>query len=358
MNAPRYLPGLCLLSTLLLTGTATAGNKKEAKALFDSGVAHMEAGRYAQGCPDIAESYRLDPLPGALFTLAECEVKSGRIATAVARYEEYLALYATLPRGKKIKQGNRRRESLAQKAALGPKVPHLTLELPPDAPSGTRVLLDGAELDPAALGAPRAVDPGEHIATTQAPGGPVTEVKVTLNKAERHKISLRVEAVPGAPPPIAPRAVALPSAPAPSQKPSPLPRDTGPSGQRVGVYVAGSVGIAGLLAGGITGGLVFAAKGGVIKNCTDRGDGISVCSKEGYEALDSARIFGLASNIGFGVAIAGLSAATILFFTEPSPSKAAPLRSAPALAAEPRWLSAGVLSAGQGGAILGLQGAW
>ena len=53
----------------------------------------MLAGRYDTGCPELAESYRLDPAPGTLFTLAECERKGGNIATALARYDDYLQLF-------------------------------------------------------------------------------------------------------------------------------------------------------------------------------------------------------------------------------------------------------------------------
>jgi len=45
----------------------------------------MEAGNYAAGCPALAESQRLDPRAGTLFTLSQCEVQWGRVATAVTR---------------------------------------------------------------------------------------------------------------------------------------------------------------------------------------------------------------------------------------------------------------------------------
>ena len=86
-------------------------------------------------CPDIAGSYKLDPYPGTLFAMAECEAAAGRIATAAAHYEEYLALYDSLSPDKKAKQGTRHRDSLAQKATLTPLVPKLTLVLPPNARS-------------------------------------------------------------------------------------------------------------------------------------------------------------------------------------------------------------------------------
>ena len=61
-----------------------------AEVLFEDGVRLMKAGQFDEACPKIAESQRLEPRPGTLFTLAECLANDGKIATALARYEEYL----------------------------------------------------------------------------------------------------------------------------------------------------------------------------------------------------------------------------------------------------------------------------
>jgi hypothetical protein len=76
------LPAACaaLLSAALLcaAGRASAQDAAAAGALFDKGVADMQAGHYSSGCPAIEESQELDPHPGTLFTLAECQAKWGR----------------------------------------------------------------------------------------------------------------------------------------------------------------------------------------------------------------------------------------------------------------------------------------
>src|SRR5690349_18849014 len=115
---------------------ASAQNVPAAEALFNKGVEDMNAGRYKTGCAAIGESYKLDPLPGALFTLAECHAKAGNIATAVARYDEYLRVFAGLSPAQQAKQRTKGRDktAAAQKAELGPKVPELTLTLPASAP--------------------------------------------------------------------------------------------------------------------------------------------------------------------------------------------------------------------------------
>jgi hypothetical protein len=79
----------------------------EADVQFEWGLSEMKAGRFHNGCPAIAESYRLDPKPGALFTLAECEARWGRSASALTHYEAYLDLFAHMSAEKQDKQRGR-----------------------------------------------------------------------------------------------------------------------------------------------------------------------------------------------------------------------------------------------------------
>jgi hypothetical protein len=202
-NAPsrsirRLTAASFFLSGFLAAGGAWAGDAEEAKKLFDKGADELEAGHFDKACPPIAESYRLDPRPGTLFTLAECEAKRGRTATALARYDEYLALYATLPPDKKAKQGNREKDAKAQKAALAADVPELTLALPPSVPAGLVVKRDGEIVAASALGAPMAVDPGDHVIVSQAPGGEPAELRVTIEKKQKKTVTIPVKGAPEA----------------------------------------------------------------------------------------------------------------------------------------------------------------
>ncbi len=201
MRAPRSLAVVALLGVALAPLSARAAPPDPAQASFDRGVADLEAGRLEQACPAIEESYKLDPRPGTLFTLAECEARRGRLATAVKRYDDYLAIWAALAADKQHKQGDRGQTARVQRATLLPLVPELTLVLPPDAPAGTVVLRDGAALSAAALGVSLPVDPGEHVIAMQAPGQPATEVRVVLAKGEKKSLLLPVRGALAASPP-------------------------------------------------------------------------------------------------------------------------------------------------------------
>ncbi len=71
----------CLFFSLLASVTyqvhGVAQEPKSSPALFDRGVADMNAGNYAAGCKAIAESQRIDPRPGTLFSLATCHRSLG-----------------------------------------------------------------------------------------------------------------------------------------------------------------------------------------------------------------------------------------------------------------------------------------
>ncbi|WP_437978830.1 hypothetical protein WMF11_22170 [Sorangium sp. So ce295] len=307
-----------------------------AESHFDRGRADMLAGRYETGCPALAESQRLDPRPGRLFTLAECEAKWGRIATAVARYNDYLAMVDRMSEAERDKQSARRKIALGQRSALAPLVPQLTLSLPPGAPAGTRVQCDGMTLEQPSLGVALPVDPGEHVVTTQAPGGPATETRFTIDRSESKAIVLEVKPPAGAKPPPA-----KPPAPAPAPVPA-----QGPSGLRVVTYVTGGLGVAGLIVGSVTGWMALDASGVAADNCRDVSPDRARCKPDGLDAGNRAKQLGLVSTVGFGAGVALAGASALLFLLEPSQRR----QPAPEVSWE--------LTAGQAGGGVVVRGRW
>jgi hypothetical protein len=343
MRLLRFLTVACFMGPLALAAPAAAQDIAAAEALFNRGLADMEAGRYETGCPAIAESHRLDPRAGTLFTLAECENRRGRLATAVALYGDFLALVARMPADQRAKQRDRQQTALEQKAALQREVPELALSLPPNAPAGTVVKRDGVTLSGPSLGIGLPVDPGEHTVSTEAPGGPLTEVRIKIGKAEKKQITLEIKT--GAPTAKAPGPEATARGPA---APNPAP-DAGPSAQRVVAFTVGGVGVAGLILGGVMGALTLGEKETITKRCPDK-----VCDHQGKIVVDRAQTTGLVSTIGFGVGLAGVATGVVLLLTEP----ARPKGPAAARRRDAKRLSAGVFSLGHEGAVVGLEGAW
>jgi hypothetical protein len=356
MPSPRTLAVALLLGSLASSGPALAA-ADPAEVLFDRGVEEMEAGRYEEACPPIEQSYRLDPRVGTLFTLAECEAKRGRIATAVTRYEEYLKEHGKLPRDKKSKQGDRGQVARRQIDLLRPQLPQLTLVLPPAAPSDLRILCDGAPVDRSTLGAAVPLDPGAHVITTSAPQHASSEVRLKLARGQQLRLELTLGAAIAAP--ITPAA----AAPSASEAPSSALAEEGShstSGRRVSAYVAGGVGLAGLILGGVLGGLAIAEKSTVDASCKPTSDpGTLGCHGDGFAASQRLQKLGLWSTVGLSVGAAASVTSIVLFATEPGKPEKEARESGPRRREPARIKSASArLSAGPTGAALGVEGAW
>src|SRR5579863_3974131 len=100
--------GQVVLCMLTISRITPAQDVAPAEEFYRKGVADYRVGKYDVACQEIRASYRLDPLPGVLFTLATCEARLGRIATAAAHYEDFLQLVSTLPADQQAMQAERR----------------------------------------------------------------------------------------------------------------------------------------------------------------------------------------------------------------------------------------------------------
>lgn len=336
---------LVTLACLALPGVAAGQDLALAESLFDTGLREMQAGNYEKACPALAESHRIDPRPGTLFTLAECENKAGRIATAVARYEDYLRLFAKMSPDQQAKQQGREKISAEQKAALSPQVPKLTVKLPEKAPAGTVVTLDGVRLGGPAIGLALAVDPGERVLTTQAPSGPLRETRITIERGESKEVVLEVEAAPAE----AKGAEAKEPTPGAAAGVGVAPPGAGDvaedgSSRRTLAFVAGGVGVAGIAVGAIFGGVTLGKKSTISDHCTD-----GRCrTQEGLDAAESAKTTGLVSTIGFGVGAVGLATGIVLFATAPTAKHARGAAPAPSFAASAAPMPGGAFASFRG----------
>lgn len=337
----RMNPPICVLSFFICIATAGTANAQDvaaAEALFNRGLADMKAGRYEVGCGAIAESQRIDPRPGTLFSLATCEEEWGHVATAMTRYGDYLAMYEQLPAARKGAQGRRPSVAADKRTKLAPQVPELKLTMPPGAPQGIVVKRNGVSVAGASLGVSLPIDPGTYVLSTQVPGGPVWERTVSITKGEKLSVALEMTS-----PPAAPVTASTPASPPPS----------GTSGRRLAAYILGGSGAASLVVGGVMGGLALGAKATAKGHC---GDGIglkdpSACDQTGLDAVGNARTFALGSTIGLVSGAVLTGAGAVLFFTEPK----SPRSSIEAHA--PRITRAGV-SITPWGAALGAQGSF
>jgi hypothetical protein len=246
----------------------------------------------------LAESYRLEPLPGVLFTWATSELRAGRLASAATHYDDFLKAVARLPAAERAAQEERRRSAEHERAQILPELPYLTVVVSASVRQNSSVLRDGVPILPSAQGVEVPVDPGEHVIVFVAPDGARTEQRVVLAKREHKTIVLGFANAREAERAAAPIATAaLP----------PAEHQTSPW-----VYVTGGVGVAGILTGSIAGLMALRDKSIVDGDC----NGPACSTERGKGAADAARTEAAVSTVGFGVGLAGLVSSVIIYFVD------------------------------------------
>ncbi len=287
----------------------TGEQRAAAQALFDDGRKLMTQKKFADACPKLEESQRIDPGIGTLLFLAECQAQTGRTASAWANFLE--AAYEAKNAG----QSKRENAARAHAAALEPKLSRLTIiaVVPPGLQ--LEIKRDGVVVSPSLLGTAVPVDPGEHTVSAGAPGRQPWQTKVTVN-ADAHQVSISVpQLAEAAPPPaeVPPPAPPLPAQPPPppppptpviAPAPSPLPPadvSTG-KGERAGGVVLTILG-----AGGLATGAAFAAiakqklDDSISQGCKSTTAG-PVCPGISFDTRNTAHTDG---NVATGALVAG-----------------------------------------------------
>ena len=294
-----------------VTATALAGaahaQGDPAAAQFDIGLQAMKQEKWDTACPAFAESYRLDPRAGVVFTLAECEAKWGKLASALGHYQAYLDAYAKMKPDEQARQGRRVEIAQSQKQSLEQDVPRLTITLASAAPAGASVVLDGVAVDRARLGTAIALDPGEHVVVLHLPDGSADRRPVTIAVHERRTLEL------------APQTSATPS----GAEANATSADRGDAGDRakkpspVPIFVAAGIGVVAVGIGAVTGLLAAGKKDTIDQHCID-----TRCDTTGKQAADDAKSLATISTIAFGVGIAAGATAIVLVLLSPSSAPA------------------------------------
>lgn len=309
-----FLLGVLVFS-VALHGSAqqksgASGNRAAAEALFNQGRDLMTKGKHVEACPKFEASQQLDPGLGTMLNLAECYEKTGRTASAWAVYREAIPLARA--------SGSKARQDLASERAqaLQERLSTLTIRAMSGEPESAQldVRRDGVQMQPAELGSPIPVDPGEHSIEVTAPGKQPWSSKVQVG-ADAAKVQVDIPALEPAPSSAAappPATTDEPAATKPST-PLPTPKRSGSTQRTAGIITAG-VGVVGLGLGTFFGVQASGNWSDAKEECSDFPYG---CGQRGVDLKKTASSQATISNIGFiaGGALVGLGA--VLFFTAP-----------------------------------------
>lgn len=298
---------------------ASPDDAAQAQALFDEAFALMNKGKYADACPKLEASQRLDPGMGTQFRLAECYERMWRLARAWALFLEVAEAAKRENRLDREKQARQRAD------AIRPRVPSMTIVVPPAVASltGFDVTQDGTRVPQADWGRGVPVDPGEHVIEATAPGKKTWRQKVAVAEGGVAEVTIPALAVeePGSAGSSTPPGGAT-SKPLRPEVPVPGPDEPkAGSGQRTAATIATVVGAGGLIAGGALGLLAKMSWDDTLTHC--KGGDPARCSPEAVGLQADASRWATLSTVGFAVGGVGLVTAGILWLTAPSSSEPA-----------------------------------
>lgn len=280
---------------------ASADQGALAEQLFRDGQSLMEASKYEEACPKLAESQRLDPSTGTLLNLAVCHQHEGKLASAWNEFNEVIALARKDNRSDRVEYAQQRL------AEVEPLLSKLTIEVTKDvAVEGLEVLFDGTEVRRAAWGVALPVDPGPHEISASAPGKKTWTVSVKVT-GETQSIQVTVAALENGPPDE------KSAQSEPIERGPAAPPRSGQVQRRVGLGV-GIFGLVGVGLGSAFG--VDAMKKS--QAAKDEGCVDNVCPDDAGETRNKAKTAGTISTVAFAVGAAALGAGLVLYFTAPS----------------------------------------
>jgi hypothetical protein len=287
------------LIVLAARGAWADENATIAEALYRDASEAFKAGRIAEACPKFAESQRLDPQRGTLANLARCHEREGRVSAAWSDYVQLAEL------AKRFNDEARATYAQQRIAELEPKLPRVQFASGAG-PKPKELKVDDKTLSSAVLGTTFPVDAGDHRVKVVAEDGQTWEQQFVAYDGKTVVVTLHP--LDKAPPPSPPPQIVPPTndtTSAPSRK-----------WQRPVALGVGAVGVAGLVVGAVTGGLVLAKKGDVDANCTGK-----VCNAKGFAAQGDAWTMSTVSTIAFVAGGVLVAAGAVLFFTAPRREK-------------------------------------
>lgn len=301
IRVPGHVPALVALTLSTFAPSdaraSEPGDKSAAEALFRGGRSLMEQKKFAEACPKLAESQRLDPAAGTLMNLGRCYEGNHQTASAWVTFTEAAKAAAARHRD------DWRATALARVRALEPKLATMIIVVAEEArAAGLVVKRDASEVREPEWGIAIPVDAGAHEIAASSPGHVAWSKSVSIVDGDR--VTVAVPAL----------------ADAPAEKTAPLDgrgaaaagdadaatgaRDDAHGPWRTIGIVAIGVGAAGLVTGSVTGLLASAAGKDADRMCpsspcTDRG-GLDASSRAHALAAVST-----ASFIAGGVLAAG-----------------------------------------------------
>lgn len=299
-----------------------------AETLFEEAKDLMQDGDYANACPKLAESYRLDPGSGTLTALAMCHEKSNRTATAWAEFIEVVT--------EAQQAGRADREKFARQhvTALEPNLSRLTISVAPETAHlpDVQVRRDHVVVGPAAWGVASPIDPGEHLIEASSPGHKAWSTRVTMgDRADSQSVDIPALEEKAEESPATPPSDETAAAPKPPPESPPHRGNT----QRVVSYVVGGAGIVSLGLGTVFGVQAISRSSDAKRNCNPAP---SNCTPTAIQENSEAKSDALLADVTLGAGIVAVGVGLFLLLSAPADAVVPPATDAtPPAARRVRW---------------------
>ena len=266
----------------------------------------MKDAKWAEACPMLEESQRVDPGMGTQFQLAKCYEGQGRVASAWIQYVD------VADSAKASGQGDKEKAARARADAVAPRVPKLQIDLAAG-DAAAEVKRDGTIIPKIQWGVPLPVDPGKHTVTATATGKKPFEASVDVKEGQIVKLAVpELQVGPATPVVVPPPVVPPPSPPPPAEQPDPG------GSRKTAALVVGGVGVAAFGVGVVLGLVAKSKQDGVGADCSgDR------CDSAGVDARKSAVSTANVGSIVGGVGLLAIAGGAVLWLTAPTAPKSA-----------------------------------
>jgi len=270
--------------------------KAEAERLFAAGQTAFEKNDSTQGCALMRQSLGLFAVANALFNVAQCDEKDGKLRSAYDHWRRGLSLVD--PRDQRVPVVKTSIETLE---ARMPRI-HVVV---PETISNVHVVLDEVEIAPDKLTEPVFVDAGKHAIVFKKDGHEDKRAELVLAEAERTEVVAElgkaVEKGPDVP------------------KPKPVNQ-----GLRTGGFVALGLGGAGIIGAAITGAWVVSKQTAIDTQCPK-----FACTPEGLDLVEQRSPLVVTNAVLWGVGIAGVGAGVAMLLASSPKSDAQAVVAAP-----------------------------
>lgn len=288
-----------LLSSSSIAFGQSDADKATARDLFHEGEAALKN----KDCGGAADKFeRADQLyqaPTITLGLARAYVCLGKFVKGREKYNLLIRWKLEPDAAPAFKDA----VAAANKEIVGleDKIGYVTITLVGPAPEAAKVTIDGEEVPAAALGVKRPVDPGQHVVKADGTGWKPGEATVTITAKQETPVTITLEADPDEvgddDDDVGGGGTTTPSG------------GTGDTLRLVG-FIGIGVGAAGLILGGVMGGLAIGKHGDLTDACGDNGQ----CPPDQQDNLDSFNTFGTVSTVGFiaGGVIAAAGVALVI----------------------------------------------